>query len=83
MCSFLLNVKESQELTIHAQQELTELYTVLTVMLDDALLCFTTGDKNVAKRVVKNEDLVDELEEVFRYRYMERLSGNYVVMDLC
>ncbi|MFA5470447.1 MAG: Na/Pi cotransporter family protein [Acholeplasmataceae bacterium] len=75
---FIERYKESQLLSEEGRRELSELYTVLISMLDDALTSFQTGDVELAKRVVKNEDLVDELEELFRYRYIERLKNGEI-----
>lgn len=75
---YIERYKDSQKLTDDAQKEMIEIFDVLVSMLDDALDSFSTGDVEVAKRVVKNEDVVDELEEVFRYRYMERLKSGQI-----
>lgn len=75
---FIERYKESQLLTEEGRRELSELYTVLISMLDDVLTSFQTGDIELAKRVVRNEDLVDELEELFRYRYIERLKNGQI-----
>lgn len=75
---FVERYKDSQILTEAAQNEIIEIYNVLITMLDDALDCFSTGNVEVAKRVVKNEDVVDQLEEVYRYRYMERLKSGQI-----
>lgn len=79
---FLERYKDSQTLTEAAQGEMTEIFGVLVSMLDDALDCFTTGNIEVAKRVVKNEDVIDELEEVYRYRYMERLKSGQLKFNV-
>ncbi len=75
---FIERYKESQFLSEEGRRELSELYTVLISMLDDTLTSFQTGDVELAKRVVRNEDLVDELEELFRYRYIERLKNGEI-----
>ena len=51
------------------------MYTVLGQMLDDTLESFKNQDAELAKKVVQTEDLIDELEERFRYRYIERLKN--------
>jgi phosphate:Na+ symporter len=75
---FIERYKESQLLSEEGRRELSELYTVLISMLDDTLESFQTGNVELAKRVVRNEDLVDELEELFRYRYIERLKNGEI-----
>ena len=75
---FIERYKESQLLTEEGRRELSELFTLLISMLDDTLTSFQNGDVELAKRVVKNEDLVDELEELFRYRYIERLKNGEI-----
>jgi phosphate:Na+ symporter len=66
---------ESQLLSEEGTKDLTELYDALDGMLTDALESFKNQDVELAKKVVKTEDLIDELEEKFRYRYIERLKN--------
>ncbi len=75
---FIERYKESQLLSEEGQRELTELYGVLIQMLDDTLISFETNNIELAKKVVKTEDLVDELEEIYRYRYIERLKNGEI-----
>ncbi len=65
---------ESQFLSVDGTTDLNELYDVLEQMLNDTLESYANIDPVVARRVVENEDIVDELEERFRYRYIERLK---------
>ena len=67
--------QEKQMLSEEGTKDLFELYTVLSQMLDDTLESFKNQDIELAKKVVKTEDLIDELEERFRYRYIERLKN--------
>lgn len=67
--------QEKQMLSEEGTKDLFELYTVLGQMLDDTLESFKNQDITLAQKVVKTEDLVDELEEKFRYRYIERLKN--------
>jgi len=69
---------ESQLLSADGTSDLNELYDVLSQMLDDTLESFANEDPVVARRVVENEDVVDELEERFRYRYIERLKNGEI-----
>ncbi len=69
---------ESQLLSAEGANDLNELYNVLEQMLKDTLESFANIDPIVARRVVENEDVVDELEERFRYRYIERLKNGEV-----
>ena len=66
---------ESQLLSEEGTMDLIEMYTVLGQMLDDTLESFKNQDAELAKKVVQTEDLIDELEERFRYRYIERLKN--------
>jgi phosphate:Na+ symporter len=75
---FIERYKESQMLSDEGRRELEELFTLLISMLDDTLQSFQNGDVDLAKKVVRNEDLVDELEELFRYRYIERLKNGEI-----
>ncbi|MBU1140968.1 MAG: Na/Pi cotransporter family protein [Firmicutes bacterium] len=69
---------ESQLLSAEGANDLNELYDVLSQMLDDTLESFARIDPVIARRVVENEDVVDELEERFRYRYIERLKNGEI-----
>ena len=69
---------ESQLLSADGTTDLNELYDVLSQMLNDTLESFANEDPVVARRVVENEDVVDELEERFRYRYIERLKNGQI-----
>ncbi|MBU1094705.1 MAG: Na/Pi cotransporter family protein [Firmicutes bacterium] len=69
---------ESQLLSGEGSNDLNALYDVLEQMLNDTLESFANIDPIVARRVVENEDVVDELEERFRYRYIERLKNGEV-----
>ena len=75
---FIERYKESQMLSDDGRKELEELFTLLLSMLDDTLVSFQNGDVELAKKVVQNEDLVDDLEELFRYRYIERLKNGQI-----
>ena len=75
---FIERYKESQMLSDEGRRELEELFTLLISMVDDSLQSFQNGDVELAKKVVRNEDLVDELEELFRYRYIERLKNGEI-----
>ncbi|MDO9629968.1 MAG: Na/Pi cotransporter family protein [Acholeplasmataceae bacterium] len=70
--------QESQLLSVEGTRDLHELYDVIGQMLEDTLNSFENQDIALAKKVVETEDLVDELEEKFRYRYIERLKNGDV-----
>lgn len=74
--------QESQFLSVDGTSDLNQLYDVLETMLDDALESLQTNDVKLAQRVVENESVVDELEEIFRYRYIERLKNGEVTFVL-
>lgn len=67
--------QESQTLSEEGSMDLIELYGALETMLEDTLESFKNQDVLLAQKVVKAEDLIDELEEKFRYRYIERLKN--------
>ena len=69
---------ESQALSEEGTRDLTQMYAVLGQMLKDTLESFKNQDIELAKQVVTTEDFVDELEEKFRYRYIERLKNQQV-----
>jgi len=69
---------ESQELSEEGKFDLTEIYELLGMMIDDMLEAFMNNDIEIAKRVLVNEDLIDDLEERARYKYIERLKNMQV-----
>ena len=75
---FELRYNESQFLSEEGTKDLTELYEALAIMLEDTLNAFANQDVELAMKVVKEEDIIDELEEKFRYRYIERLKNGEV-----
>lgn len=75
---FIERYKESQLLSEEGQREITELYDILIAMLDETMMSFETGNVALAKQVIKKEELIDELEEIFRYRYIERLKNGEI-----
>lgn len=66
---------ENQLLSDEGTKDLIQMYTVLGEMLNDTLESFKNQDVELAKKVVQTEDLIDEMEERFRYRYIERLKN--------
>lgn len=75
---FVERYDEKHELSEEGRADLTELYAVLTEMMDTTLNAFASQDLELARKVIEMEDLVDELEEKFRYRYIERLKNGQV-----
>lgn len=69
---------ESQLLSADGSSDLQEIYDVLDRMIKNTLEAFNHQDIELAKLVIIDEDLVDELEEKFRYRYIERLKNKEV-----
>ncbi|MFA6377331.1 MAG: Na/Pi cotransporter family protein [Acholeplasmataceae bacterium] len=69
---------ESQLLTVEGTKDLEELYEVLDQMMTNTIEAFRSQNVDIAKKVIKDEDYVDELEEKFRYRYIERLKNKEV-----
>lgn len=74
--------KENQGITDEGKEELEKLFSVIEEMISDTLFSFEENDVEIAKRVVRNEDVVDKYEEVFRYRHIERLKEGHVVFTL-
>ncbi len=70
---------ENQLLSDEGTKDLIQMYAVLGEMLSDTLESFKNQDVELAKKVVQTEDLIDEMEERFRYRYIERLKNLEVV----
>ena len=70
--------QEAFGLTDEAVQDLNELYDVLEQMLDDTINAFTNQNVDLAHKVIQDEDTVDEMEERFRYRYIERMKQGIV-----
>lgn len=75
---FVERYQESQLLSEEGGRDLAELYQVLEDMLNHTLNCFETNSIEVAQHVVELEDVVDDMEEKFRYRYIERLKNGDV-----
>lgn len=71
---YIERYEASQMMTEEGAKDLAVLYEVLETMMDYSLTSLANGDKILAKQVVELEDMVDELEEKFRYRYIERLK---------
>lgn len=69
---------ESQLLSPEGASDLQEIYSVLDRMIKNTIEAFNHQDIDLAKKVVADEDLIDELEEKFRYRYIERLKNKEV-----
>lgn len=61
-------------------KDLKTLYDLLYEMLNDTLNAFQNNDIELAKKVVTYEDLVDDIEERFRYDYIERLKSGQVMV---
>ncbi|PKK92992.1 MAG: Na/Pi cotransporter family protein [Tenericutes bacterium HGW-Tenericutes-6] len=75
---FVERYAENHLLSEEGSKDLKEIYQVLEEMLNDTLTAFMNQDIELAKKVVKLEDKVDELEELARYRYIERLKQGQV-----
>jgi phosphate:Na+ symporter len=69
---------ESQLLSPEGASDLQEIYSVLDRMIKNTIEAFNHQDIDLAKKVVADEDFIDELEEKFRYRYIERLKNKEV-----
>ena len=71
--------RDSQPLSGEGIEELQKLFEVLEEMINDTLYSFEENDIDIAQRVVRNEDVVDKFEEVYRYRHIERLKSGAVI----
>lgn len=70
------------ELSVDAVEDMTHIYDALERMLKDALEAFKNNDKTLARQVSAREDLIDSLEERYRYRHIDRLkSGECTVAN--
>jgi len=75
---FMERYRENQELSEKGYKELKHIFDVINEMIDDVLYSFENQDVERAKRVVKNEDIIDALEEKYRYRHIERLKNGEI-----
>jgi len=70
--------EENQLLSEEGKKDLNMMFEVLDQMLTATLESFKNQDVELAQKVVKMEDVVDELEEKCRFRYIERLKNQEV-----
>lgn len=75
---FIERYRENQELSEKGNKELKHIFDVINEMIDDVLYSFENQDAEKAKLVVKNEDIIDALEEKYRYRHIERLKNGEI-----
>ncbi len=73
---------ESQFLSEESARDLNELYDVLGNMLDETLEAFTDNNIELAHKAIEREEVVDEIEELARYRYIEQLKQGDVTFVL-
>ncbi|WP_083258881.1 Na/Pi cotransporter family protein [Cellulosilyticum sp. I15G10I2] len=71
-----LLVKESQEFSEVAVQELKEITDISIKCFELALQAYEFDDKTIAKKALPLEQTVDKLEEVLRSRHIKRLAEN-------
>ena len=71
---FVERYQENQQLSVNGRKELTHMFEIIDQMIDDTLYAFENQDIERAKEVIKLEDKIDELEEKYRYRHIERLK---------
>ncbi len=74
--------REKQPLSVEGKEELEKLFEVVEEMINDTLFSFEKNDPEIAKRVVRNEDVVDKYEEIYRYRHIERLKAGQITFSL-
>jgi phosphate:Na+ symporter len=66
--------RESTVLSGASEHEMIRMYDVLQTMLIHALEAYAKNDTDLARLVLRDEDVVDELEELYRDRHIERLK---------
>lgn len=60
-------------------EDLKHFYLAISEMLEKTLYAFHFGDKNSAQKAMEFEDLIDDLEEKFRYNFLKRLkTGEFI-----
>ena len=60
--------------SIHAVEELNQIYDLTMQALDIAITCYVTKDAEKAKSIQQIEDKIDNLQKLFRQRHIQRLS---------
>jgi len=70
--------EENFDLSDFGRKELNRMLDILNLMLDDVLVAFQDNDIERAKQVVSNEEVIDQLEEKYRYRHIERLKKGVI-----
>ncbi len=75
---FVERYQDNQPLSEFGRKELDHIFKVINEMVDDTLYAFEYQDIERAKLVVKNEDLIDELEVKYRYRHIDRLKEGVI-----
>jgi phosphate:Na+ symporter len=66
--------RESTVLSGASEHEMIRMYDVLQTMLGHALEAYAKNDTDLARLVIRDEAVVDELEELYRDRHIERLK---------
>ncbi len=70
--------EDNFDLSDFGRKELSRMLDILNLMLDDVLVAFQDNDIERAKQVVSNEEVIDQLEEKYRYRHIERLKKGII-----
>lgn len=78
---FKIRHDENIELSSGGKEDLTHYYLVIEEMLKKTIDSFINSNKDLAHKALEYEDLVDELEEKFRYKYLERLKQGEVYLN--
>ncbi len=77
---FMERYEEKVMLSEQGAKDLKTLFDLLSDMLNDTLEAFASNNLELASKVVTYEDLVDDIEERFRYDYIERLKSGQVMV---
>ncbi len=57
-----------------ALEEITDYYQRVDSMLERATIAYNNNDKELARQVVADDDVVDDLEKVLRHEHIERIN---------
>ncbi|MDF2615231.1 MAG: Na/Pi cotransporter family protein, partial [Clostridia bacterium] len=71
-----LLIKESQNFSDAAMQELKEITDTTIKCIEMAMQAYEFDDKTIAKKALPLEQTVDKMEEILRSRHIQRLAEN-------
>ena len=68
------NIKSKIQYSETALSELKEVYEKIEDVMQQTILAFENNDKDLAKLVLSEENVMDDIEKVLRDRHLERLN---------